>query len=195
GRRPYRARPDALLCGEPPPEPDQALSAGGAALYLQCTQDQCDPRLDWRDRCGVLRDSDAGHRVSHLDRGRSHGHRHGLGGDRARGPCRHGFLRFCHAGRTRDNFLASVVSDLGRQGLLNLEFAMKRYLATAAALTLGLAASGAQAADSVTIQLKWVAQAQFAGYFVAKDKAFYKDAGLDVTIKAGGPHLAPPPVS
>jgi NitT/TauT family transport system substrate-binding protein len=71
---------------------------------------------------------------------------------------------------------------------------MKHRLAVAAALTLGLAASGAQAADSVTIQLKWVAQAQFAGYFVAKDKGFYKDAGLDVTIKAGGPDVAPPQV-
>src|SRR5579863_5477263 len=55
-------------------------------------------------------------------------------------------------------------------------------------------ASGAYAADKVTIQLKWVAQAQFAGYFVAKDKGFYKDAGLDVTINPGGPDVAPPQV-
>ena len=34
-------------------------------------------------------------------------------------------------------------------------------------------------------------QAQFAGYYVAKDKGFYKDAGLDVTIKPGGPDIAP----
>jgi NitT/TauT family transport system substrate-binding protein len=52
----------------------------------------------------------------------------------------------------------------------------------------------AQAADKVTIQLKWVSQAQFAGYFVAKEKGFYKDAGLDVTIKPGGPDVAPPQV-
>ena len=68
---------------------------------------------------------------------------------------------------------------------------MKKFLALAASLSLGLAAGGAQAADSVTIQLKWVAQAQFAGYFVAKDKGFYKEAGLDVTIKPGGPDIAP----
>ncbi len=54
-----------------------------------------------------------------------------------------------------------------------------------------LAIAPAQAADKVTLQLKWVAQAQFAGYFVAKDKGFYKDAGLDVTIKPGGPDVAP----
>ena len=47
------------------------------------------------------------------------------------------------------------------------------------------------AADKVTLQLKWVTQAQFAGYYVAKDKGFYKDDGLDVTIKPGGPDIAP----
>ena len=45
--------------------------------------------------------------------------------------------------------------------------------------------------DKLTLQLKWVTQAQFAGYYVAKDKGFYKDAGLDVTIKPGGPDIAP----
>src|SRR5690348_1506643 len=71
---------------------------------------------------------------------------------------------------------------------------MKHTLVLAAGLTLGLSLTSAEAADPVTIQLKWVAQAQFAGYFVAKDKGFYKDAGLDVTIKAGGPDVAPPQV-
>ncbi len=51
--------------------------------------------------------------------------------------------------------------------------------------------AAAQAADPVTLQLKWVADAQFAGYYVAKDKGFYKDAGLDVTIKPGGPDVNP----
>src|SRR5438105_8856534 len=68
---------------------------------------------------------------------------------------------------------------------------MKYTFALAAGLTLGLSLSSAQAADSVTIQLKWVSQAQFAGYYGAKDKGFYKDAGLDVTIKPGGPDVAP----
>ena len=55
-----------------------------------------------------------------------------------------------------------------------------------------LAVGAAHAADDkVTLQLKWVTQAQFAGYYVAKDKGFYKDAGLDVTIKPGGPDVAP----
>jgi NitT/TauT family transport system substrate-binding protein len=62
----------------------------------------------------------------------------------------------------------------------------------AAGLAFGL--SPARASDKVTIQLKWVAQAQFAGYFVAKEKGFYKDAGLEVTINPGGPDVAPPQV-
>jgi len=55
-------------------------------------------------------------------------------------------------------------------------------------------AGGAYAADKVTIQLKWVTQAQFAGYYVAKAKGIYKDADLDVTILPGGPDVAPPQV-
>src|ERR1700739_353199 len=71
---------------------------------------------------------------------------------------------------------------------------MKNIMAVSAGAVLALAAPTARAADTVTIQLKWVAQAQFAGYFVAKDKGFYKEAGLDVTIKPGGPDVAPPQV-
>ena len=55
-------------------------------------------------------------------------------------------------------------------------------------------ACSAQAADEVTLQLKWVTQAQFAGYYVAKDKGFYADENLDVDIRAGGPDIAPPQV-
>jgi NitT/TauT family transport system substrate-binding protein len=46
-------------------------------------------------------------------------------------------------------------------------------------------------AEEVKLQLKWVTQAQFAGYYVAKDKGFYKDEGLEVTILPGGPDVAP----
>lgn len=47
----------------------------------------------------------------------------------------------------------------------------------------------ANAAEAVSIRLKWVAQAQFAGVYVAKAKGFYKDAGLDATISPGGPNI------
>ena len=69
---------------------------------------------------------------------------------------------------------------------------MKSIMFTLAGVAALAAASGAQAADNkVTLQLKWVPQAQFAGYYAAKDKGFYKDEGLDVTIKPGGPDIAP----
>lgn len=62
----------------------------------------------------------------------------------------------------------------------------------ALALAAGLATSSAAfAADPLTLQLKWVTQAQFAGYYVAKEKGFYEAEGLDVTIKPGGPDIAP----
>lgn len=47
------------------------------------------------------------------------------------------------------------------------------------------------AAEAVTLQLKWVTQAQFAGYYVAKDKGFYEEEDLEVTILPGGPDVAP----
>ncbi|MFN3937285.1 MAG: ABC transporter substrate-binding protein [Gemmobacter sp.] len=69
---------------------------------------------------------------------------------------------------------------------------MKRV--TIAAVSALALASAAQAADDVTLQLKWVTQAQFAGYYVALDKGFYEEEGLNVTIKPGGPDIAPPQV-
>ena len=71
---------------------------------------------------------------------------------------------------------------------------MKRISGLAAVAAAAFTASFAYAADEVTLQLKWVTQAQFAGYYVALDKGFYEDEGLDVTINAGGPDIAPPQV-
>ncbi len=68
---------------------------------------------------------------------------------------------------------------------------MKMMINAISAAALGLVASMAQAADDVTLQLKWVTQAQFAGYYVALDNGFYTDEGLNVTIKPGGPDIAP----
>lgn len=43
----------------------------------------------------------------------------------------------------------------------------------------------------VTLQLQWFAQAQFSGYYAAVDQGFYKDEGLDVTLKEGGADIVP----
>ncbi len=64
-------------------------------------------------------------------------------------------------------------------------------LLSGAVAAFGLAATSAWSADEVTLQLKWVTQAQFAGYYVAADKGFYEEEGLDVTILPGGPDIAP----
>ncbi len=43
----------------------------------------------------------------------------------------------------------------------------------------------------VTLQLQWFTQAQFAGYYAARDLGFYNDVGLDVTILEGGVDIVP----
>ncbi|ASM70941.1 MULTISPECIES: ABC transporter substrate-binding protein [Roseobacteraceae] len=68
---------------------------------------------------------------------------------------------------------------------------MKTFTYAAATAAMGLWGTGAMAADDVTLQLKWVTQAQFAGYYVALDKGFYEEEDLNVTIKPGGPDIAP----
>jgi NitT/TauT family transport system substrate-binding protein len=65
----------------------------------------------------------------------------------------------------------------------------------AAAIMLAVATTASASKHSsltkVTLQLKWVPQAQFAGYYAALDRGYYRAAGLDVTIKPGGPNIIP----
>lgn len=64
-----------------------------------------------------------------------------------------------------------------------------------ALLTTALGAVGfagtAHALDDFTLQLKWVTQAQFAGYYYALENGYYEDEGLNVTINPGGPDVNP----
>src|SRR4029450_13279694 len=70
-------------------------------------------------------------------------------------------------------------------------------LALAGAVIAAVAVTAAPAkptkaqATKVTLQLKWVTQAQFAGYYAAKAKGYYKQVGLDVSLKVGGPQISP----
>jgi len=68
---------------------------------------------------------------------------------------------------------------------------MSKY--TLVGMTAGLAmlAGAASANDDVSLQLKWVTQAQFAGYYAALENGFYEEEGLNVTIRPGGPDIAP----
>src|SRR4051812_8694933 len=63
-----------------------------------------------------------------------------------------------------------------------------RWLIMAACLVL-LASHPAAALDQVSLQLKWKHQFQFAGYYAALEQGFYRDAGLDVAIREGGPGI------
>jgi NitT/TauT family transport system substrate-binding protein len=64
-------------------------------------------------------------------------------------------------------------------------------LAVAVLTTTSLAVAGSSSPKltKVTVQLKWVTQSQFAGYYAAKAKGYYTAAGLDVNLKVGGPTI------
>src|SRR5437763_5439592 len=71
-------------------------------------------------------------------------------------------------------------------------------IAVATAVWMAVGAAGASPKrhsstklTKVTLQLKWVTQAQFAGYYAAKAKGYYSQAGLDVNLKVGGPTITP----
>ena len=64
---------------------------------------------------------------------------------------------------------------------------MKKLMTAAFLAAMATSAS----AEDVKLQLKWVTQAQFAGYYVAQAKGFYEEEGLNVTILPGGPDIAP----
>jgi NMT1/THI5 like len=73
-------------------------------------------------------------------------------------------------------------------GFIKRQSEMLRRLAIAACFFL-LALHSAAARDQVSLQLKWKHQFQFAGYYAAMEQGFYRDAGLDVTIREGGPDI------
>ncbi len=64
-------------------------------------------------------------------------------------------------------------------------------IAVLAAALLFPAAPAAAADQPVKLMLMWTHQAQFAGYYVAAAKGFYRDHGLNVQIIQGGPGLDP----
>nr|WP_321255364.1 ABC transporter substrate-binding protein [uncultured Pseudodesulfovibrio sp.] len=59
----------------------------------------------------------------------------------------------------------------------------------AVALIIAMSPACAHALDKTSLVLQWLPQAQFAGYFVAKDKGFYEEEGIDLTLIPGGPDV------
>lgn len=84
--------------------------------------------------------------------------------------------------------------ELAKQYIILEDSAAKEKLASltlddirsTAYLTYDPAADGAPEKTAVSVQLKWLPQAQFMGYYVAKAKGYYDEVGLDVTIVSGG---------
>src|SRR3954468_1898224 len=69
--------------------------------------------------------------------------------------------------------------------------AVLALLAVVAAVVASQAAASRKAGDKATLQLKWVTQAQFAGYYAALEQGYYSAENLDLTIRPGGPDIAP----
>ena len=66
---------------------------------------------------------------------------------------------------------------------------MLRSIAAVLLLSVGLALPPARAGEAVVLQLKWQHAYQFEGYYMARELGYYRDAGLDVEIRAGGPGI------
>jgi NitT/TauT family transport system substrate-binding protein len=62
-----------------------------------------------------------------------------------------------------------------------------RGVATLVLLALAWLCADARADEAVTLRLKWLNQAQFAGFYLAREKGFYKSEGLNVNVQPGGP--------
>ncbi|MBJ6724498.1 PAS domain S-box protein [Geomesophilobacter sediminis] len=66
---------------------------------------------------------------------------------------------------------------------------LPRALPLFALLALLFCSVPARALEKATVQLKWLPHYQFAGYYAAQEKGFYRQAGLEVTIREGGPDV------
>jgi len=90
---------------------------------------------------------------------------------------------------TRDDTTARKGHGMGRK------YWVIAGLAAAVLLSVGMGTAAAKPQarklDNVTLQLKWVTQSQFAGYYAAVTNGYYKDFGLNVTLKVGGPSITP----
>jgi NitT/TauT family transport system substrate-binding protein len=86
-------------------------------------------------------------------------------------------------------------TTIGRVGALLAAASMLTLTACSGMSDAPAAAPAANAdceqVDNVTVVLQWVTQAQFAGYYAAKENGYYADQCLDVTIQEGGTNVVP----
>src|SRR5258708_18180143 len=95
----------------------------------------------------------------------------------------------------RNRFLFSKFCIVERRTNIMKRFGLSLLVLVAlvALFATPMSSRTAQAADlvKVKLQLKWVDQAQFAGYYAAVDQGYYKAQWLDVTLLPGGPDITP----
>lgn len=95
---------------------------------------------------------------------------------------------------TMDEEAMQQTLDLAKQYIILEDSAAKEKLASltlddirsTAYTSYDPATDGAPEKTSVSVQLKWLPQAQFMGYYVAEAKGYYDEVGLDVEIVSGG---------
>lgn len=75
---------------------------------------------------------------------------------------------------------------------MTLTISRRGFLHTAAAAGAALTLPGrARAATPFTMQAAWINDAEFSGYFLAIDKGYYAEEGLELTYLPGGPDVIP----
>jgi NitT/TauT family transport system substrate-binding protein len=96
----------------------------------------------------------------------------------------------------RDDRIDAAVSQPGATAMANIGVAFMRNFAVSAAAAALLAAGtpAAFAAEAVTFQTNWLAQAEHGGYYQAVADGTYAACGLDVTIQMGGPQVSGRPL-
>lgn len=70
--------------------------------------------------------------------------------------------------------------------MMKMKKLLKIALLSMIVCVVALNMNGFAASKKVVVRLKWVNQAQFAGFYAAQEKGYYKQAGLDVEIRPGG---------
>jgi NitT/TauT family transport system substrate-binding protein len=65
----------------------------------------------------------------------------------------------------------------------------RRHLLAALGTLPAIRGANAQSLAKASLRLKWLPQAQFAGFYLAKNRGFYEAEGIDLTINPGGPNL------
>ena len=77
---------------------------------------------------------------------------------------------------------------------MRVAMSRRTFLGTTASAAATVALGGlrfAHAASGFTMQAAWINDAEFMGYFIAIDKGWYTEEGLDLTYLSGGPDVIP----